>query len=272
MKKIAIFLVSVLCMNLNAQKGKLFTSEWRENESSEMNVSSDKYSYFEKGKLYYHIANNDKYIIVDMKVEDAGVQNRILKEGLTIWINMDGKSNKTTGVRFPIGSEYSGGRNRSNVPAVRVASDGSLVTPLAMANTIQLTGFENANPSRFPADNADNFRGWVKYDSEGTLLYNMVIPIEKLPIRNSKEGDGAMPFTFGIEYGAPPVMTGPPGAGAARPMSAAPEGGSRGGGGGRSGGGGGGGRGAGGVSPGGSSQTSPSPVILWIKDIKLATS
>ncbi len=271
MKTISIFLVSVFCLNLSAQKGKLFLSEWRTNESSVTDVPSGKFSYFEKGKLYYYLSNNSENIFVDIKVEDAGIQNRILKEGLTIWINPDGKSNKITGIRFPIGSQYSGGRNRPNTPSVALAADGSLVTPLSMANTIQLVGFADENPSRFPADNPDTFRGTVHYDSEGILHYRLVIPVVRLPLRNSKDGDGALPLTFGIEYGAPPVMNGPQGAGAARPMSDAPAGGGSRGGGGRSG-----GRGSGGGAPGGGGQraavqVAPSPVLFWIKNIKLAT-
>jgi hypothetical protein len=35
------------------------------------------------------------------------------------------------------------------------------------------------------------------------------MPVAKLPVRNSKEGNGAMPFTLGIEYGFPPVNNKP---------------------------------------------------------------
>jgi uncharacterized membrane protein YgcG len=210
-----------------------------------------------------------------MKVEDAGVQNRILKEGLTIWINMDDKSGKTDGVRFPVGSNYAGGRSRPNMPKVTLNKDGSIVTPLSLANTIQLVGFANENPNRFPSDNADSFRGSVKYDNDGTLLYMLVIPIEKLAVRNSKDGSGAMPFAFGIEYGAPPEMRGPARAGAPGPESAAQgelsiQGGRSGGG--RSGGGGsrgGGGQGGGGTAPRSFQNTTPA-VLFWIKSIKLA--
>jgi len=275
MKTLTILISFFFCINLNAQKGKLFLSNWHENENANMNLSSDKYSYFEKGKLYYYLSNDNDNIYIDVKIEDPGVQNRILKQGLIVWINMDSKLAKKMGIRFPIGSQYSGGRNEPNMPDVKINADGSIVTPLSLANTIELISFTNEEARRFPADNSDNFRGSVKYDNEGTLQYKMLIPIAKLPVRNSKDGDGAMPFTFGVEYGAVPLMNGPRGSGAP-PSSRPPSGESRGGspGGGRPGGGAPGGRGQGmGTSGAGSvtSQNAIQPVLMWIKNIKLAT-
>jgi hypothetical protein len=46
----------------------------------------------------------------------------------------------------------------------------------------------------------------VKYDEAGILYYKLVIPIIKLPLRNTRAGNGAMPFILGIEYGSLPVV------------------------------------------------------------------
>jgi hypothetical protein len=271
MKTLTKLILFFLCLNLNAQKGKLYYSSWLENDIAVSNISSDKFSYFDKGKFYYLISNNNDNLILDLKIEDTGAQNRILKQGLTIWINMDGKSAKVTGLRFPIGSQYSGGRGGSAFSETNINPDGSIITPLSRANTIELTGFSGETAKRFPSDNTDNFRGSVKYDNEGILHYRMIMPIEKLPSRNSKDGDSALPFTLGIEYGALPPMNVPGSSRASGAASVPPAGGSRGGapGGGRSG-----GRGAGNVGAGtGSSpsQNAVPSVLLWVKNISLAT-
>ena len=276
MKTLAAVLLLIMCISLNAQKGKLILSCWHENGNSEMNIPSDKYFYFEKGKLYYFLSNDHENIYLDMKIEDPGVQNRILKEGLTVWINMDSKSIKKMGVRFPMGSQYSGSRKEPNKPDVKLNADGSLVTPLSRANTIELIGFPNIEGRHFPADNPDTFRGSVKFDNAGALQYKMLMPISKLPVRNSKNGVGAMPFYFGIEYGILAETNGPLNTTEPMPSSQPAPGRSRGGsrGGSRSGGG----------SQVGSSQVSRNPgagailsqntippVLFWIKNIKLAT-
>jgi len=238
-----------------------------------MNLPDDKYSYDNKGKLYYILSNNHDNIFLDIKIEDPAIQNRILKEGLTVWINMDGKTLKILGLRFPIGSQYVGGLNRSGLSENKINSDGSLITPLSLANTIELIGFTSEEIRRFPSENADSFNGSVKYNDEGILFYIMKMPISKLPVRNSKEGDGTMPFNFGIEYGAPPSMNSPGGPGApAGPSGGRSQGGSSGGS--RSGGSASGSRGMGGGRPGagsGSSQNVMPPVLFWIKNISLAT-
>ncbi|MCX6326517.1 MAG: hypothetical protein NT144_07695 [Bacteroidia bacterium] len=242
MKTVTILILFFFCLNINVRKGKFFLSNWHENGNAELNVPSDEYSFFKKGKLYYFLSNDNDNIYIDIKIEDSGIQNRILKQGLTIWVNMDSKLVKKMGIRFPIGSQNSGGRKKPNMPDNNMNLDGSLISPLSLANTVELIGFSNEEARRFPADNADNFRGLVKYDNEGTLHYKMIVPIAKIPVRNSKEGIGAMPFTFGIEYGALPVTNGSQGQGSGN-------------------------AGAGSNT----SQNSIPPVLLWIKNIKLAT-
>jgi len=265
MKTPVLILSLIVCAGLNAQKGSLNLSKWHVNDE----IKASDYQSIKKAKLYFFISNDYDNIYIDLKVEDPGIQNRILKEGLTIWINMDGKSAKKMGIRFPIGSKNQAGR----IP------NSNFSTPLSLANTIELIGFTNEEVRHFPSENSDNFRGKVKYDNEGTLYYKMLMPIAKLPIRNSKKGDGAMPFTLGIEYGFLP-STGKPGnrVSPTAPLESQP-GGSRGGasGGGRSRGGGRTGRGGDVPASAAGTTSTPyqpviTPILQWIKDIKLATS
>jgi hypothetical protein len=275
MKRFVVLLSVIISTNLSAQKGKFYINSWHQSSANKMNIPSEKYSYFDKGKLFYYLSNDNENVYVDIKVDEPSVQNRILKEGLTIWINMDRKLTKKMGVRFPIGSEYASDHKKGSLHEGEINPDGSLVTPLTMANTIELVGFKGEDSRRFPSDNADTFRGSVRYDSKGTLHYNLTMPIDKLPLRNSKDGNGAMPFILGIEYGAPPVysdnrltMAPPPPYGSASSKS---RGGSRGGGSRRI------------ERPDGMSgndrpmtQTNFSrailpPYLVWVKNIKLAT-
>lgn len=274
MRIIVTIILIVLNINIYAQKGKLYISSWHENEDSELTIPSDQYSIDKKGGLLYYISNDNENVYIDMKIEDPVNQNRILKNGLTIWINMDSKLARKLGIRYPIGSLYQAGNKRSNIPVNSLNADGSIVTPLSLANSIELIGFISEEARRFPSDNADNFRGSVKYESDGTLLYHLVMPIAKLPVRNSKDESGAMPFTIGIEYGPSSAIEIAGGAGGNRPSAMTASGGSSRGatGGGRPGGASSGGRmGGAGPRPGPSStQNKLPPVLIWIKNIKLA--
>jgi hypothetical protein len=169
-------------------------------------IEASDYQLIKKTKLYCFLSNDNENFYINIRIEDQGVQNRILKEGLTIWINMDGKEVKKMGVRFPVGSQNQGGHRKADHSENNALSDGSTENPLYLANTIELIGFISEQERRFPSENTDNFRGSVKYNEAGIFFYKMVMPIAKLPIRNSKEGHGAMPFTIGIEYGSVPVI------------------------------------------------------------------
>jgi hypothetical protein len=200
MRPALLFILLLGYSNIHAQRKSLNLSRWHVSDKVEM---SD-YQLIRKAGLYYDISNDNDNIYIGIKVDDKGVQNRILREGLTIWINMDGKEVKTLGVRFPIGSQNQAIRKKSDLRENKTNPDESNITPLALATTIELIGFINEEERRFPSDNNDNFRGSVRYDAAGAFFYRMVMPIAKLPVRNSRGGTGAMPFTLGIEYGSAP--------------------------------------------------------------------
>lgn len=277
MKSFILICLVLISLNLNPQKGKGILSRWTNGGVQEMNIDPADYTWLKKGKLFYFISNDNEFIYLFLKTEDPGVQHKILEQGLTVWVNMDNKSVKKMGVRFPVGSQNSGERKKPGTPDLILDSEGKPATPLSLANTIELTGFVNENERRFPADNPDSFRGLVRYDNDGILHYKLLMPIEKLPVRNSRDGLGAMPITFGIEYQTATSMN-------SHRSNTAQSGfqsggmtrGSRGGasGGGRSSGRAGGGRNTGRFNTGISSnpnQNQPPSVLLWIKNIKLAS-
>ena len=202
MKSFVWILSLFLCCGLGAQKENMNLSYRHTSDK----VEASDYQLIRKSKLYYFLSNDNVNIYIDIKVEDHGIQNRILKEGLTIWISMSGKEEKKMGVRFPIGSQNQGTHRKTDHQENNSVPDGKPVNPIAMANTIEIIGFTSEQQRHFPSDNHDSFRGSVKYDEAGILYYKLVIPIIKLPLRNTRAGNGAMPFILGIEYGSLSVV------------------------------------------------------------------
>jgi hypothetical protein len=201
MRSSVLILSCFLSSLINAQKGSLNLCQWHVSDK----IEASDYQLIRKSKLYCFLSNDNENIYIDMKVEDQRIQNRILKEGLTIWISMDGKEVKKMGVRFPLGSQNQGDRRKADHSENKSNSDGGDVNLILLANTIELKGFTNEVQRHFPSDNHDNFRGSVKFDKAGIFYYELVMPIAKLPVRNSRGGHGAMPFTLGIEYGSSAV-------------------------------------------------------------------
>lgn len=176
-------------------------SIWQENADENPVTSIIEYSFHQKGRIYYFLSNNNEYVWFLIKTSDEAFQNLILKSGMTLWIDMDNKEGKKLGLRYPLGSMNS----RPNIAGLPDEKSSSKTCPediIAQANTIELIGFTGEEERRFPSNNYDNFRGLVNFDANGTLHYLIRMPAIKLPLRNSKDGVGAMPFSLGVQFGS----------------------------------------------------------------------
>jgi len=215
-------------------------SSWHLSEK----IESSDFMPVGKSGFYCLISNDIDNVYIDIKVEDRKIQNRILTEGLTIWLNMDGREEKKMGIRFPLGSQNQPGRKKTEHEESTQTRAESIENLLSMANTIEILGFISEQQRRFPSENRDSFRGSVKLEEGGKLYYKLIMPVAKLPLRNARDGHGAMPFILGIEYGSLPVTNksgvnrGPAPSSIFHPGSS--------------------GRGG--------------PELIWIKDVRLATS
>jgi len=270
MRTIVTLIALVFLLNAYSQDEKNYQSHWRDANTNTFKMPDENYVFFKKGNFLYYISNDRDNLYIDIKIEDSGVQYKILQEGLTVWFNADGKQRKEVGIRYPLGAKFANGPGMRNSGAFGSAS------PLAMANTIRLIGFQGPEPNMIPAKNTDNFSGSVEYDEAGNLFYTLRMPISKLSLINAEGGAGFEPSSIGIEYGGMPEMGNKP-AGQAPPQMSndIPSGGRAGGGRGGAGGGGGGGRGG----PGGNMGAVPTArsvpaaevsKLIWIKKVSLA--
>lgn len=199
MKSVAVISLFFICVILNAQNGDPNLSKWHNNDR----IDRSDYLLIKKSKLYCSLSNDKDFVYINLMIPDREVSVRILEDGLTVWINMDGKQDRKMGVRFPIGSQ-----NAANVKNQGAEDNIATEDLVSQANTIELIGFISEQDRRFASQNSDNFRGAVKYSPNGDLYYRLVMPVAKLPFRNSKDGNGAMPFALGFEIGyIPPAGT-----------------------------------------------------------------
>jgi len=275
MKNTIIIVFLVLSTAINGQKSKPSPSVWNSSGKEESKIPLENFKYFNKSKIYYHLSNDNENIFLDMRIDDSQTQNKILKQGMTVWINSDNKQIMKCGLRFPIGTDHpvrQGPGQYGQEP--QVTSSFGNISPVDQANRIELTGFTKEQRRIIPAKNEDNFQGSVHYDSEGVLIYKMIIPVSGIESDKNIQTD---PIALGIEIGgfSGQLRQGPPQSGASSqgfsemPSGGGGRGGGRGGGGGRpSGGTGGSGFSGGGASP---AQPGSAGTLIWIKDITLVT-
>jgi hypothetical protein len=193
MKSIAVFVCLLSWMTVSAQ---LNQSKWHDNDK----IEKSDYQLIKRSKILCSITNDNDNIFINLIISDNKTSERILIQGLTIWVNMDGKQIKKMGIRFPVGSD-----NIVKGVSKDTKTNNGSEDLISQANTIELFGFISEQDRHFAAQNSNNFHGIVKYSPTGDLYYRMVMPVAKLPIRNSKNHNGAMPFSLGFEIGYQPA-------------------------------------------------------------------
>ena len=102
MKDVAVIISVFICLNLSAQKGKIYQDRWHDEGIEAGNIPVGDYSLMDKGKLYICLSNNNDILFIDIKTDDPSVQSRILKNGMTLWVDMDNKTSRKLGIQYPI--------------------------------------------------------------------------------------------------------------------------------------------------------------------------
>jgi hypothetical protein len=311
MRTIVTIISLAVSMTVYAQKDKYIHFHWHDNSNGNQILQPSDLKYSEKGRFYYYFSNDKVNIYIDLRVFEKEVQRQILASGLSVWIDMDGKKAKKTGLRYPARMKNQGRpdmtgmanqqspRNqqapqnnqqqgniqgmknpRSGAPGGDVNQRGGNMQ-MPAASKIELIGLAGSDHSYISSDEINNFMGSMRFDKEGNLWYELIIPMSKIPARSPGKKKDDNSFILGFSY--PGIMTqrmgGGPGSGTGDYGRGMDEGGgmSRSGGGGRGMGrpGGGMGRSGGGMGRYGGGgrmeEASTSPVIVWFKNIQLAS-
>jgi|WetSurMetagenome_2_1015567.scaffolds.fasta_scaffold81803_2 hypothetical protein len=288
-RSILVILAVCLCAGTFAQKEKAPLITWHDSVID--NFLSVPITYSERGKFYYSFTNDEENLYVLLKVFDKDIQRQVLISGFTIWFNMEGKKAKKTGIRYPArdreGGPGGGGMGNQQMPLTQGQAEGNIeamqggmpggqgqmggrnANDLLITPKIEAIGLSAKGNEFFAVDGTAGYKGSMKFEKDGNLFCQIIIPISKIPPRSEDTKKGADGFLLGISYpGVSYGMSGGmPGGGGFD------QGGGRGGGGGMGGPGGGGrsmgGRGGSPSMEGGSS--SASPVVIWFKDMRFAT-
>ncbi|MGD0583316.1 MAG: hypothetical protein ABR974_10265 [Bacteroidales bacterium] len=283
MKAIMTIVFLAVCAIATAQKGKN-PSNWSTYPDGNPRLTTQDYHSYKKGRVLVYLSNDDSCFYIDMKIPEIPDQTHILRTGLTVWVSTDGKHHKTDGIKFPVGT----GRPGSYSGRGQVSQNNSAGS-LDQVKTIELMGFGKEEPQILPSDNKNNVRGHLWYDRIGDLFYRLTIPFSKFPGADQAGYKPGNLLTFGVEFSGGSSNSGHSGGTGQHGGGMGGGGHSHGGGGGGGfGGGGGGGFGGGGMGygrggggmrggssysggQGGGSNSQQSAVMLWIKDITLAT-
>ena len=148
--------------------------------------------------IQYNITSDEKALYICVATGDEETQLRMLRSGLTIWLDPKGEKNKTIGLFFPIRKQpepsqyrsrgsYADGSGdyagRGGTGGGRAVNTGTRKAELLLqSNYYNTTGFLNMENGQFGiTDTSSPIRLAIKNeDRDSLLVYEVVIPLRNL--------------------------------------------------------------------------------------------
>lgn len=147
--------------------------------------------YDNNSKTWCSIHNNDKALYIQLVIADPLQQQKVIENGIEIWIDAKGKKKKSTGIAFPLPAKPSAaGSNQPSfdqrtAPPAPTPSTGKqaptqlLKSRLSMQREMQLTGFLNELNGVQNCDHPSGLHVSMQFDND-TLVYQAVIPFQTM--------------------------------------------------------------------------------------------
>jgi hypothetical protein len=153
----------------------------------------------EKSQFLFLISNDGQNLFVDLVTADRAAVQKIMRYGLTTWINPEGKHKKTIGIEFPVTSE-----GQAEPGFMRDKNADRKDMRMAMMDSknkeMVLIGFGEKNERRvIDPRNDKDFQGKVEMMEGGKLRVSLVVPLEK--IHRTEMAMSANPVSLGFETG-----------------------------------------------------------------------
>jgi len=187
-------------LNVVAQKVAQYQCKWhQEIEQGSVESLIDQMQLHEKSQFMYMISNDEENLFIELVTTDKAAIQKVMKYGLTTWINKEARQKKGMGIEFPVAPE--GQRD----PGFRRDKGGDrkemMFALMARKNQeMALIGFVTKGERILIDPRIDSsFHGNVVMLESEQLSVSLVLPLEK--IDRSADDLKAHPFSLGFETG-----------------------------------------------------------------------
>lgn len=193
----------------------VYKSTWQQS-LFEMNENDmdwvSKMTYNSESGIMYGLSNDQENLYVKVKFENFILQQKVMKTGLTFWIDTSGKKKKQLGLIFPVKSPY---KNMQALYKSRMSGNGQnrqqQILDTALFNSKYRRGRESMNLVNYfgagrndmvDNKNKEGINATLWMDSENMLYYEAEISLQKIfPNPQKFLIDSTNYFSFGIETG-----------------------------------------------------------------------
>ncbi|MBP6872036.1 MAG: hypothetical protein KBC43_08515 [Bacteroidales bacterium] len=220
MKKNILILAAVLfclALSVNAQKVAYYESKWypgvvKDNEADLLNLMQ----YNEKSGMLFLVSNDDSRLYITLVATDKAAIQKIMRFGLTTWIDPEAKGKKRYAIEFPVSSvklpapaaDPGRGDRKEARMAMMAAKNGLMI----------LQGFAEKNESLEIDPRMDeNFNGRFEMMEGGKLSVSLILALDRMGLSIAGAADHPVSIAFETGYmdvtGAMPAGGGQPGGG-----------------------------------------------------------
>jgi hypothetical protein len=172
----------------------------RQSQSLEKEINKNSllvYNCNPENQVFYILSNDDTNLYINIRIPEGISQMKIIRFGLTIWIDADAKMHQSLGIKFPVGvtrEQWAADRKRE------LTEDDKQLELVIEIQNIELIGFQGEGSRMIiPSDKQNNINGKIDFDINRNLIYKLIIPITKITTVKALKADGV--FSIGFESG-----------------------------------------------------------------------
>lgn len=211
----ALVLWAVLPMACNSSKNtavKKLSGVWQSTpiaiDGSNKDWASPYPDYDEKAQLGYAVSNDENNLYITVETGDLATQLKILRNGLTVWIDKTGEKNQLTAINYPIPQngeermpetlEWAQGKYEDKQ---RIELEERVKNARFLATEYSLQGFKSCN-LQYPVTEKDSCGIIVSMniDADNEMVWEAVIPFKSFYFKPEiDKRDKGKPMSICIE-------------------------------------------------------------------------
>ncbi|MET4075540.1 hypothetical protein [Hymenobacter sp. UYCo722] len=143
---------------------------------------ADSLRYDPASKLQYQVLNDGRTVYLRLKVADQATQARVLRRGLTIWLDTTGRNQHQFGVRYPLGGAPPVNQTSAPDPNASLADRRARRTlALADLREMELLNYKGSKePTLTDAQSALGVKAALGFNAQDDLIYELAVPLRLL--------------------------------------------------------------------------------------------
>lgn len=203
------FVISMALFTLNLL---ILTSASTYKYASKKNVENTEQTD-KSSNISYSVNHDDKYLTVNLNIDDVQIQRELMMRGLNVWIDQSGKKAETFGIKYPvIDRDDEDADTQREMPPRRRGDDSAEKPDISemmkamftefqnSAKSVELLGFVSEGSVQRITEQQENplVLADIDMDDDGVMHYTVQIPLENI-FTDSKYDDGKLSLSIKFE-------------------------------------------------------------------------